>query len=104
MVTRTGARARGDGWGMWGVWLPSAVKAGPELHQAWTVLLHFGQATQVPQEDTCLRGPKGVWYRPLSPGGSVTGCSAGGVAGPLKAILAKWLSQPDSVGGSELLT
>lgn len=57
---------------MWSVWLPSTVKAWPELRQAWTVL-HFGQATQVPQKDTCLRGPKGVWYRQLSPGGSVTG-------------------------------
>lgn len=89
---------------MWGVWLPSAAKAGPELCQAGIVLLHFGQATQVLQEDTCLRGPKGVWYRQLSPGGSVTGCSAGGVPGTLKPILAKWLSRPDSVGGSELLT
>lgn len=62
------------------------------LGPSWTVLLHFGQATQVPQENTCLRGPKGVWHRQLSPGGSVTGCSAGGVAGTLKAILAKWLS------------
>lgn len=88
---------------MWGVWLPSAVKAGPELRQAWTVL-RFGQATQVPQEDTCLRGPKGVWHRQLSPGGSVVGCSPGGVAGTCKPILAKWLSGPDSVGGSELLT
>lgn len=50
----------------------------------------MGKATQVPQVDTCLRGPE-----QLSPRGLEKGRLADGVAGAPDCILAAWLSWPD---------
>lgn len=57
VVILTSARAREEVWGMWVAWLALQSRLGMTC-ASLAQCSALGEATQIPQVDTCLRGPE----------------------------------------------